>query len=125
MRHHRYRRWAVRARLAAPTGAAVLVFVVVLCVPAAAYATTTGGVPVGAVKSLPQVIAGLQAWVMGILAALASLYLVLAGVYRLTAGGDPAQIDRAREAFRNALVGYGLAVLSPVLLGVVKSIVGG
>ncbi len=121
MRHHR---WAIRARRTARLAAAVLVFVVVLCVPAAAYATT-GGVPVGAVKTLPQVIAGLQAWVMGILAALASLYLALAGVYYLTAGGDPAQVDRARGALRNALVGYGLAVLAPVLLSVVKSIVGG
>ena len=36
-----------------------------------------------------------------------------------------AQVDKAKGAFKNALVGYGLAVLAPVLLQVVKGIVGG
>jgi hypothetical protein len=62
---------------------------------------------------------------MGILAALATLFLVLAGVYWATAGGDPSQVDKAKGALKNALVGYGLAVLAPVLLSVVKGIVGG
>jgi hypothetical protein len=62
---------------------------------------------------------------MGILAAVATLFLVLAGVYYATAGGDPAQVDKAKGAFKNALIGYGLAVLAPVLLEVVKGIVEG
>jgi hypothetical protein len=40
---------------------------------------------------------------------------MLAGLYYATAGGDPAQVDKAKGAFKNALVGYGLAVLSPGL----------
>ncbi|WP_238448120.1 pilin [Micromonospora sp. 4G55] len=78
-----------------------------------------------AANSLPVVIGNLQTWLMGILAALATLFLVLAGVYWATAGGDPAQVDRAKGALKNALVGYGLAVLAPVLLQVVRGIVGG
>ena len=78
-----------------------------------------------AANDLPTVIANLQGWVMGILAAVATLFLVLAGVYYATAGGDPAQVDKAKGAFKNALIGYGLAVLAPVLLQVVKGIVGG
>lgn len=93
-------------------------------VPAAAYADT-GEPAYLAANSLPQVVANLQAWVMGILAAVATLFLVLAGVYWATAGGDPAQVDKAKGALKNALVGYGLAVLAPVLLQVVKGIVGG
>jgi hypothetical protein len=96
----------------------------VLSVPTAAFADSTGPVYL-AVNTLPQVIANLQAWIMGILAAVATLFLVLAGVYYATAGGDPAQVDRAKGAFKNALIGYGLAVLAPVLLQVVKGIVGG
>jgi hypothetical protein len=94
-----------------------------LSVPAAAYAD--GGTVVLAANSLPQVIANLQAWIMGILAAVATLFLVLAGVYWATAGGDPAQVDKAKAALKNALIGYGLAVLAPILLQVVKGIVGG
>ena len=97
-----------------------------LSVPAAAAASADTGAPVYlAVNSLPQVIANLQSWIMGILAALATLFLVLAGVYWATAGGDPAQVDKAKGALKNALVGYGLAVLAPILLQVVRGIVGG
>jgi hypothetical protein len=96
-----------------------------LSIPAAAYADTHPDVVVVAAKSLPQVVSGLQTWIMGILAALATLFLVLAGVYWATAGGDPAQVDKAKGALKNALIGYGLAVLAPVLLQVVKGIVGG
>ena len=95
-----------------------------LSVPAAAYADTGAAVYLAA-NSLPQVIANLQTWIMGILAALATLFLVLAGVYWATAGGDPAQVDKAKGALKNARVGYGLAVLAPILLQVVRGIVGG
>ncbi|WP_374536270.1 pilin [Micromonospora aurantiaca (nom. illeg.)] len=108
------------ARIAAPAAAAV----VVLAVPAAAYADP-GGPVVLAANDLPTVIANLQTWVMGILAAVATLFLVLAGVYWATAGGDPVQVDKAKGALKNALIGYGLAVLAPILLEVVQGIVGG
>jgi hypothetical protein len=76
-------------------------------------------------KDLAQVVAGLQAWLMGILAAVATLYLVLAGVYYATAAGDPSQVERAKAALKSALVGYALAVLAPVLLRIVRGIVSG
>ncbi|WP_431884153.1 pilin [Micromonospora gifhornensis] len=95
-----------------------------LAVPAAAYADPGDAVYLAA-NSLPVVIANLRAWIMGILAALATLFLVLAGVYWATAGGDPSQVEKAKLALRNALIGYGLAVLAPILLQVVQGIVGG
>ncbi|WP_229789623.1 pilin [Pilimelia terevasa] len=93
-------------------------------VPAAAYADTTGTAGLAA-ATLPQVIANLQQWLMGILAGVATLFLILAGVYWATAGGDPSAVERAKGALKNALIGYALAVLAPILLGVVKGIVGG
>jgi hypothetical protein len=93
-------------------------------VPAAAYADVA--IPtVLAVNDLPTVIAKLQTWVMGLLAGLATLFPVLAGLYWATAGGDPVQVEKGKQALKNALVGYGLAVLAPILLQVVKGIVGG
>lgn len=105
-------------RYVASPGAAALI----LLTPAAAHADA--GTVILAANSLPQVVANLQIWIMGILAAVASLFGVLAGVYMATAGGDPAQVDKAKGALRNALVGYGLAVLAPILLQVVQGIVG-
>ena len=109
----------------AGTAAAPLATVaLIVSVPTAAMADP--GTPVHlAANSLPVVIANLQKWIMGILAAVATLFLILAGVYYATAGGDPAQVDKAKGALKNALVGYGLAVLAPILLEVVQGIVGG
>ncbi|WJK33129.1 pilin [Solwaraspora sp. WMMA2065] len=113
-----FRRRALR--VAVPLAAVGLA----LAVPAAAHADAGGAVLLAA-NSLPVVIANLRNWIMGILAAVATLFLVLAGVYWATAGGDPSQVERAKFAFRNALLGYGLAVLAPVLLQVVRGVVGG
>ena len=107
-------------RIAAHTATVLLM----VSVPAAAYADPSA--PIAApVHDLPTVIANLQTWVMGLLAGLATLFLVLAGLYWATAGGDPVQVEKGKQALKNALVGYGLAVLAPILLQVVKGIVGG
>ena len=112
------------ARRAARVAAHLATIVLMLSIPTAAFADPSGPMYLAA-NDLPAVISNLQTWVMGILAAVATLFLVLAGVYYATAGGDPTQVDKAKGAFKNALVGYGLAVLAPVLLQVVKGIVGG
>ncbi|MGW5079535.1 pilin [Micromonospora echinospora] len=106
-------------RVAAVAGEVLLL----LLVPTAAHADS--GVAVLAANPLPVVIINLQLWLIGILAGLATLFLVLAGVYWATAGGDPTQVEKAKGALKNALVGYGLAILAPVLLQVVQGIVGG
>ncbi|RLK23807.1 hypothetical protein DER29_1684 [Micromonospora sp. M71_S20] len=108
-------------RFAVPVGAAAMV----LAASTAAYAAAPDKPVTPAPNDLPTVIFNLQTWVMGILAAVATLFLVLAGVYWATAAGDPTQVDKAKGALKNALAGYGLAVLAPVLLQVVRGIVGG
>ena len=112
------------ARRGARVAAHLATVVLMLSIPTAAFADSSGPVYLAA-NDLPTVIGNLQTWIMGILAAVATLFLVLAGVYYATAGGDPQQVDKAKGAFKNALIGYGLAVLAPVLLQVVKGIVGG
>jgi uncharacterized BrkB/YihY/UPF0761 family membrane protein len=114
-----------RRRALLPTITIVLVVLCVLAVSSAALAGPAGPGPWAAPKSLPEVNTGIRNWVIGILASIATLFLVLAGVYWATAGGDPAQVDKAKGALRNALIGYGLAILAPVLLQVVQGIVGG
>ncbi|MET7398020.1 pilin [Dactylosporangium sp. NPDC005572] len=103
--------------------------VALLLVVAPAAASADPGAPVApvvlAANTLPVVIANLQAWVMGILGAIATFFGVLGGVYRVTAGGDPTRVEQANGYLKNALFGYGLAVLAPILLEIVKGIVGG
>ena len=75
--------------------------------------------------TLTSVIDGLRNWLVGLLATLATLFLTVAGVRYLSAGGDPGQIEKAKMGLRSAAVGYALAALAPLLVGVLKSIVGG
>ena len=75
-------------------------------------------------KSIPEVIDGLTGWIMGIIALVATLFLVVGGL-RYMSAGDPAQAEQAKGNFKSALIGYALAVLSPVVLQVLQGILGG
>jgi len=79
----------------------------------------------GGPKSLPDVINGIQGWVMGIIAAVATMFLTVGGLQYMFAGGDPSRVEQAKENFTSALKGYALAVLSPVILQILAGIVGG
>jgi hypothetical protein len=74
--------------------------------------------------SLEQVINNLRFWIMGIVAGIATLFLVVGGLRYITAGGDPSQIEQAKGNLKSALLGYALAVLAPILLTILQSILG-
>ena len=75
-------------------------------------------------KSIPEVIGGITGWIMGIIALVATMFLVIGGLRYMAAGGDPAQVEQAKSNFKSALIGYALAVLSPVVLRVLQGILG-
>ncbi len=77
-----------------------------------------------AAPTLDSVINGLRNWLVGLLAAVATLFLTIGGIRYITAGGDPMQVERAKTALKSAAIGYALAALSPLLIGVLRSIVG-
>jgi hypothetical protein len=54
-----------------------------------------------------------------------ALFLTIGGVRYVLAGGDPAEVERAKTAFRSAAIGYALAILAPVVVTVLRSLVGG
>ena len=76
-------------------------------------------------KSIGEVISGITGWIMGILALVATMFLVVGGLRYMAAGGDPAQVEQAKGNFKSALKGYALAVLAPVVLQVLQGILGG
>ncbi len=77
-----------------------------------------------AATSLDQVISNLRDWITGLLAALATLLLMIGGVRYILAAGDPGMHEKAKAAIRTALIGYALALLAPVLTSIVQQIVG-
>jgi hypothetical protein len=82
-------------------------------------------ITVPAADSISQVLNNTTLWLVGILAGLATLFLTLGGVRYLMAGGDPAEVEKAKTALRSAGIGYALAVLAPVIVTILKSLVGG
>lgn len=78
-----------------------------------------------AAPSLNDVINGLRTWLVGLLVALATLFLTIGGLRYLTAAGDPGQIERAKMTLKSAAAGYALAALAPLLVEILRSIVGG
>jgi hypothetical protein len=77
-----------------------------------------------AADQISQVLNNTTLWIIGILAGLATLMLTLGGVRYLLANGDPAQVEQAKTALKSAAIGYGLAILAPVIVTVLKSLVG-
>lgn len=86
--------------------------------------TSSTTVPPAAEDQLSPVITHLRLWLAGLLGVGATLMLTVAGWLYMTAGGNPTQIEKAKTAFKSAMVGYALAALAPVLVGVLKGLVG-
>jgi hypothetical protein len=94
---------------------AVVVLVVWLAPPALAQAAD---------PTLGQVIDRLRNVLVGLLVGLATLFLTVGGLRYLFAGGDPGQVEKAKVTLRSAAIGYGLAVLAPVLVRLLRYVVG-
>ena len=89
-----------------------------------AAASGTGPLVLGLAASVQQVVDNLRNWLVGILAGLATLYLTVGAVRYVMAGGDPGEVERAKTAFRSAGIGYALALLAPLVVTILKQIVG-
>jgi hypothetical protein len=77
-----------------------------------------------AVASIDEVVGNLTTWITAILVSLATLYLTIGGARYLMAGGDPAEVEKAKVALRSAMIGYALAVLAPDIVSVLRSLTG-
>jgi hypothetical protein len=78
-----------------------------------------------AAADIPTVIGNVTNWLIGILAVLATLMLTIGGVRYVLAAGDPAEVEKAKTCFKSAAMGYCLAILAPVVVTVLKGLVGG
>jgi len=121
---------ALRARLALRrrllVGAVVvagLSTAVLLATAAVAHADQGAGV-VALADSVTTVLNNVRNWIMGILAGLATVFLTIGGVRYVIAAGDPGEVEKAKTAFKSAGWGYGLAALAPMVVEVLKGIVG-
>lgn len=108
-------RWRVRAVVVAAVLAA-----------AVSVAGSAGAQPVvlAVAGSFAEVLNNIRNWLVGILALVATVCLTVGGARYVISAGDPGEVEKAKTALRAACVGYALAMLAPVIVGVLKSIVG-
>ena len=104
--HRTGRLWSALA-----AGGAAVLLTLLLAVPA--YAANSEITPV---------IDSIRNWIAGILAALATLFLTLAGLRYLTANGNPRSLEQAKDSIRSALIGYALAALAPLLVDILRQV---
>jgi type IV secretion system pilin len=86
--------------------------------------TLSVAVPAYALGDLAAVIDSIRNWVTGLLAALATLFLTIGGLRYLTAGGNQRSAEEGKEAIKSALIGYALAALAPLLVDVLRRVLG-
>ncbi|MFE3444987.1 pilin [Nocardia sp. NPDC059180] len=116
-RSHRILRHS--AGVLAATGLAIVVWVVA--------AGSAGAQPVSVLAvadSFEEVLNNIRDWLVGILALIATVCLTIGGARYLIASGDPGEVEKAKTALRGACIGFALAMLAPVVVEVLKSIVG-
>ena len=77
-----------------------------------------------AAATLPQVVDNITGWVVGILAAVATMFVTIGGLRYVMAGGDPSEVEKAKRSLKSAMLGYGLAMLAPTLVSVLQGLVG-
>jgi hypothetical protein len=107
--------WRGLRGLAGTASGAALVLVIWLATPALAQTVD---------PTLGQVIDRLRNVLVGLLVGLATLFLTVGGLRYLFAGGDPGQVEKAKVTLRSAAIGYGLAALAPVLVRLLRYVVG-
>ncbi|MFC3897992.1 pilin [Lentzea rhizosphaerae] len=98
-----------------------LLAIALLASASAAHADTSA---VALAGSVSDVLNNIRNWIMGILAGLATVFLTIGGVRRVVGGGDPGEQEKAKECFKSAAWGYGLAALAPLVVEILKGIVG-
>lgn len=84
----------------------------------AAYAAKAG-VPLAEPKSIEEVVNNIRAWLVGILIAVATLFLTVGGLRLMWANGDPGEAEKGKAALKSAAIGFGLAMLAPLIVTIV------
>jgi hypothetical protein len=75
-----------------------------------------------AVGDIVRILDGVRNLMVGLLIGLAVAALTYAGVRYVISGGDPMSIEKAKSAAKSAIVGFAIALLAPILIGLVKHI---
>jgi Type IV secretion system pilin len=114
-----------RTALAAAVLVVLPLLVMYLASPEAVAHTAAAAPSAEPPKDLNTVINNITKWLTGLLIALATLFLTVGFLRYLLAGGDPGEVGKAKDTLKYAAIGFGGAIMAPVLVTILKSFVGG
>ncbi|WP_433615310.1 pilin [Dactylosporangium sp. CA-139114] len=84
-----------------------------------AIAAAAGAPVIMAADSIQAVVNNIRLWLVGILVAVATLFLTIGGLRYLAANGDPGETEKGKLAMKSAAIGYALALLAPLFVTIV------
>jgi Type IV secretion system pilin len=118
--------WLRRAVLALAIMTIVVLLIFAGAVPALAQVPPVPPAPPAPPPppSLGQVLDNARNWLVALLASLATLFLTVGGLRYMGGAADPGEVEKAKTAVKAAAIGYALAALAPLAVGILKSIVG-
>lgn len=85
----------------------------------AAYAAEAPTPAPTAPTSIEAVVNNIRAWLVGILVAVATLFLTIGGLRLMLSNGDPGEAEKGKAALKSAAVGYAVALLAPLIVTIV------
>jgi len=104
----------------------ILTLASLLVVPVLAFAAEQAEIPAAPfedISDLMGIIENIGNWIFTGLLILAAIFLVVAGYYFVTAGGNPENVNKARQMLINALIGVAVGLAARGLIAVVQNII--
>lgn len=107
---------------------ATLTLVSLLAIPVVSLAAEQVNIPTEAetfqdISGLIDKINDIGNWIFTGLLAIAAIFLVVAGYFFITAGGNPENITKARQMLINALIGVAIGLAARGLIAVITGII--
>src|SRR5215207_4283778 len=93
--------------------------------PATRMSLMWGFAAAAGMDRIVQILDALRNALVAVLVTLSVVALTYAGVRYVIAGGDATGVEKAKGAAKSAVIGLVLALLAPVIVAIVKRIIGG
>lgn len=105
----------------------VAVSVSLVLLPLVAFAVPVENIPEGpqSIEEFLNILEKIANWIFAILLAVALIFIVYAAFKFVTAAGNPANVEQARQMLLFAIVGIVVAVAARGIVAVAKSIITG
>ena len=76
-------------------------------------------------NGIPELVAGVTNWVLSLTAGIVMIFLIVGGIYYITAAGDEKQMEKAKEIIKYAIAGLFAVLISYSVITTLNKIIFG